>query len=304
MYQVISSGQVGIKVYDRRDWRWLTVDLCAQDVKYLEKMEGKRFSPTLEQSGRKFALRFAFRKTVVLSQAPESECKVVTVDLGITYSAVCSVLAPDGTVQDCLFIKHKREKDHQMRLLNRRKKMQRQHHTTSKKIWSKINNLNTQIANDTVNRIVAFAQAQGAGTIIMEYLAFKGKRPRSIRERYQLWAKRAIHAKLLHKAHGVGIRVRTIHAWGTSRYAFDGSGRLQRHADQAELCTFATGKQYHSDLNASYNIGARYYLNALQKTIPAKAWSAVEAKVPSLTARTQRTLAVYRSVLAVLSAAV
>ena len=38
---------------------------------------------------------------------------------------------------------------------------------------------------------------------------------------------------------------------------FDGSGKVLRDAQNAQLATFAVGKQYNADLNAANNIAAR-----------------------------------------------
>ena len=38
------------------------------------------------------------------------------------------------------------------------------------------------------------------------------------------------------------------------------------HKYNYSICTFPNGKQYHCDLNASYNIGARYFIRELLKS--------------------------------------
>ena len=55
---------------------------------------------------------------------------------------------------------------------------------------------------------------------------------------------------------------------------------------------FATrnGKTYYSDLNASYNIGARYYIREILKSLPETARLDIEAKVPQCTRRSTCTL--------------
>lgn len=63
-----------------------------------------------------------------------------------------------------------------------------------------------------------------------------------------------------------GGRVEHVYARGTSSWAFDGSGKLKRDAKHYELATFSTGKQYNCDLNASYNIAARYWAWKLKLT--------------------------------------
>lgn len=60
--------------------------------------------------------------------------------------------------------------------------------------------------------------------------------------------------------------------------------------NKKDIAVFTTGKQYHADLNASYNIGARYFIRELLKTFSEKKKSALEAKVPLLSARTQQSL--------------
>ena len=56
------------------------------------------------------------------------------------------------------------------------------------------------------------------------------------------------------------------------------------------LCRFQTGKQYNCDLNASYNIGSRYYIRELLKTLPVTVGQVVTAKVPELAHRSKCTL--------------
>ena len=43
------------------------------------------------------------------------------------------------------------------------------------------------------------------------------------------------------------------------------------------MCVFQSGKQYHCDLNASYNIGARYFIRELLKS------DSVRRRLPSQT---------------------
>ena len=56
------------------------------------------------------------------------------------------------------------------------------------------------------------------------------------------------------------------------------------------MCTFETGKRYHCDLSASYNIGARYFIREILKSLPVKARLGIEAKVPQCTKRATCTL--------------
>lgn len=118
--------------------------------------------------------------------------------------------------------------------------------------------------------------------------------------KFNMWAKRLIQEKTMDKAHSVGIRYRRVNPRNTSILEFDGSGKVKRDKTNAKLCTFSTGKQYNADLNASYNIGARYYINEIQKTTSVKKWSQVMAKVPELERRTQCTLSTLISLVQVM----
>ena len=89
------------------------------------------------------------------------------------------------------------------------------------------------------------------------------------------------------------MRISRICPWGTSKYAYDGSGAVLRGEDGGfqtyGLCKFKNGKTYNCDLSASYNIGARYFIRELQKSISVKKWSGIVAKVPECQKRTQCT---------------
>ncbi|MBQ6635934.1 MAG: transposase, partial [Lachnospiraceae bacterium] len=65
----------------------------------------------------------------------------------------------------------------------------------------------------------------------------------------------------------------------------------------------STGKVYNCDLNASYNIGARYFIRELIKPLPATAKQRLEAEVPSVSKRSTCTLSTLISLSAALAAA-
>jgi len=85
------------------------------------------------------------------------------------------------------------------------------------------------------------------------------------------------------------MRISHICAWGTSRLAYDGSGPVQRGRDGGfhtyELCRFSNGKVYNCDLSASYNIGARYFIREILKSLDASSRLDIEAKVPQCSKR-------------------
>ena len=119
-----------------------------------------------------------------------------------------------------------------------------------------------------------FAILYNVDVIVFEYLDTNGKKRGSKKQRLQLWRKREIQRIVEHHAHKCGIRVSRICAWGTSSLAFDGSGKVERGTYMQDgkekynysICVFPNGKIYHCDLNASYNIGARYFIRELLKS--------------------------------------
>ncbi|OSS42546.1 Transposase [Desulfurella amilsii] len=113
---------------------------------------------------------------------------------------------------------------------------------------------------------------------------------KKLRFKLHFWTKQAIVRKTLQKAHLFGLRVTKVLARGTSQYAFDGSGAVERNSKK-DLCKFTTNKHYHSDLNASYNIAARFFIRLYLKPLPEMARLQYQAKVPEIAARHQQTLA-------------
>lgn len=174
-------------------------------------------------------------------------------------------------------------KDHLKYQLDRLNKANRMSGHKNKKpnIWRKINNLITAIAIQTANDIVDFARKNNAKVIVFEHLHFrnrKGDKKKKLRSKSQYWTKSRIQEMVKNKAHSMGIRFSRVDARNTSALAFDGSGYVIRNP-KGDIATFTTGKIYHADLNASYNIAARYFLRELER-----------AKVPVRIDRTSQTL--------------
>ncbi len=78
-----------------------------------------------------------------------------------------------------------------------------------------------------------------------------------MRQRFHRFQHRALIKALGHKAQELGMRMLEVFARGTSRWAYDGSGKVSRSKDNAQLATFASGKCYNADLNGALNIAAR-----------------------------------------------
>jgi putative transposase len=296
MFLKDENGKVKIKIFLNKDWVWTEVLLKDKELLVSKKprfSEYAELSPKLVKKDKKFYLYFPYEKEVELSKKKEI---VIGVDLGLTNTAVASALTSAGTVLGRLFINQPKEKDRFKHVFNTLAKAQSiSGCIKAPNYWRKLKALQKEITQSTANQLVAFAQKYGATVIVFEHLG-KLKPPKGfygakkLRFKLQFWAKQTVFQKTLEKAHTNGLRVARVLAAGTSKYAFDGSGEVVRKAKK-NLAIFKTGKIYASDLSASYNIGARYFLKELKKTTLETIWLQAQAKVPELVIRTRQTLA-------------
>ena len=131
--------------------------------------------------------------------------------------------------------------------------------------------------------------------IVFEYLDKQGKVKGSKKQRLKLWRSQEVQRIVADKAHRLGMHVSHICAWNTSRLAFDGSGYVLRGKyggfKTYELCRFQNGKIYNCDLSASYNIGARYFIRELLKSLDESSRLLIEANVPQCSKRSTCTFA-------------
>ena len=289
-----------IKIYNGHDWIWLHTELRETDLRYIRRnvSDWKESAPVLTKRHHKYELRFAYTKpgkSLPHYVKDNDVDTVIGVDLGINTDAVCSVVHPDGTVTGERFIDSPVEKDRMDGLLNTIKKAQQHGSYKNRRLWRFVNNYNTAIAKKTASEIVSFAVEYHAQVIVFEYLKMNGKRRGSKKQRLSLWRKLEIQRRTEALASRFGIRVSHICAVNTSRLAYDGSGRVTRGKDAGfknqKLCVFRNGKIYNCDLSASKNIGARYFIRVLLKSMSAKTSLLVQAKVPELSRRTNSTLA-------------
>jgi transposase len=278
-----------IKVYLNKDWVWRTIKLLKTDVDYVQKhlKDAVQSAPTLEKRFGKYFLRFAFTERVGLNTKDITKQKICAVDLGLNTDAVCTIMTSDGTVHDRKFINFPCEKDQLERVLNRIKKRQRKYRNQSVKlIWAYAQRLNNELSVKIAAAIVEYAKSQGCDVIVFEYLDMKKKKRGSKKQLLSLWRKNGIQEIAGFKAHKNSIRMSRICAWNTSKLAFDGSGKIERDKDNHANATFQSGKRYNADLNASYNIGSRYFIRELLKPFGETQKSQFLAKAPELVRRT------------------
>lgn len=200
----------------------------------------------------------------------------------------------DGAILAREFINFASDKDRLYHTLNKIKKVQQKYGSNNtQKLWRYAKLHNEELARKIASAITDTAIKYNCDVIVFEHLDIKGKKRGSKRQKLQMWKKNTIQKVVEHKAHRNGIRISRICAWNTSKLAYDGSGVVLRGREANlgtyELCKFSNGKIYNCDLSASYNIGARYFIRELQKSISAKKWSDIVAKVPECQKRTQCT---------------
>lgn len=296
MYERTGGYACKVKVFDGRDWVWTEAVFRKSDADYIDRRrQGAVVSnPTLERRGKSWSLRFCVKRDVELTETPEHLRRVCAVDLGVNKCATMVAMEPDGTVVGRRFFDLPVEKDRLRHALGRVKKAQRAGARRTPRLWALADNVNSQIAKKTARAIVDFAALYSCETVVFEHLDMSGKIRGSAKQRLSLWRKREVQRVAASQAHLLGMRVSRVCAWGTSRLAFDGSGRVERGREAGlrsySRVRFSTGKVYDADLNAAKNIGARYFVRAKLKPLPERVRLAVGANVPGCAKRTTCTL--------------
>ena len=296
MYRTVMYNQTAdyiaqIKVYIRNTWDWITIDLRKSDMDYIYRRckNRKQCAPTLQKRGKEWFLDFPFEEKVTLDNVPVADQTVVAVDLGINTAATISVMRSDGTILGRHFRKLPEETDYLTHSINRIKKAQQHGSYKTPRLWAKAKGINHDIAVKTANYIIDIAALYNADVIVFEHLDKNGKVRGSKKQKLKMWRSQEVQSIVVNKAHRLGMRISRICAWGTSKLAYDGSGTILRGKDGGfstyELCKFQNGKTYNCDLSASYNIGARYFIREILKSLDASSRLLIEAKVPQCTKR-------------------
>lgn len=298
-----------IKVWIRNTWDWMDITFQKSDMDYLIKHCSTREhgAPSLLKKGKQWFLSFPFQEQMELVKTPAKEQVILAVDLGINNACVCSVMKADGTVLGRRFVKLSREYDCLLHKLNHIKRAQCHGSRKVSVLWRLANYVNDDIAAKTAAAIVDTAVLYNVDVIVFEHLDLNARKRGSKKQKLHLWKARKVQSIVTDKAHRHGMRVSHICAWNTSRLAFDGSGKVLRgkesskiSADNYSMCEFPSGKLYHCDLNASYNIGARYFIRELLKSVSVTKQQHILAKVPECAKRSTCTLSTLISLNAVL----
>ena len=287
-----NSNEVRIKLYVDGRWQYKTFCLKSSDLKSLcnlkDKYDGVLTNPSLEFAYGRFQLRYGIKvKRVALPDNLDVKDRLImSVDLGINSDAACCIMKGDGTIVAREFINFASEKAELVRLINRKKRLQRTSgNYTCKKIITKINGVNDNLSNQIQHALIDLALKYQVHTVVFEHLDFRNG---SYGMRVHYWRKKKIIKKTGNKLHAYGIRWATVNSRNTSKLAFDGSGEVDRNKDNYALCKFTTGKMYNCDLSASYNIGARYFIRAMLSGMTDQEKDALEQaiSIPSAVRRT------------------
>lgn len=314
MYRTVMYNQTGdytaqIKVYIRNTWDWITVDLRKSDMDYISRRckSRKQCAPTLQKRGKEWFLDFPFEENTRLAEGLINEQAIVAVDLGINSAATISVMCSDGTILGRHFCKLPKETDHLMHSINRIKKAQQHSNYKTPRLWAKAKGINHDIAVKTANYIMDVAVLYNADVVVFEHLERSGKLRGSKKQKLHMWRSQEVQSIVTNKAHRLGMHISRVCAWGTSKLAYDGSGTVLRGKDGGfdtyELCKFQNGKTYNCDLSASYNIGARYFIREILKSLNESPRLLIEAKVPQCSKRSTCTFSTLVSLNAVLISA-
>lgn len=195
----------------------------------------------------------------------EGAHRVCAVDVGINTAATAAIVDTTGTVIARRFFtcgRHNDRRDALAATIADKQALSGQllkgtRHAVA--LHRRIAGLSRDAARRLASDVTAFAAAHGARAFVIEDL--KGWRPkgpcRAQRKRFHRFQHRALVKALAHKAQELGARLLEVYARGTSRWAYDGSGKVARAKDNAQLARFASGKQYNADLNGALNIAAR-----------------------------------------------
>lgn len=268
----LDKGVIGLKLYDGKTWGWHYFKISPSDARYISgiRQTRKMLSPVVEKVKGRYRIRFSFEEERKLVQDNNKLAyRVLAVDLGVNAAASWCVMEADGTVHAKGVIHLRCEEGRLVHLMNR-KRMYQQAGKRPKGIYRMITSANRALSIETCKKIMETAVLYDVDCIVFEYLdSGKVKGGGRYKERIHMWRKRDVQKRVELQAHRHGMRISRVCAWGTSKYAFDGSGEVLRGKDAGfkthSLCRFRSGKAYNCDLSAAQNIGARFFLREYAK---------------------------------------
>ncbi len=259
--------QAQIKVFNGSDWIWITVEIKEKRQRHKNPLN-QQLSPYLIVKRGKAYLAVPFR---IQQQERKNNARILAADLGINTTCVASIVTSDGTVTARKFLSRGADidrRDKRLKAISQKAKLTtgkggKLHQGFGRNLYRKASHINREIAQKTSRELVNLALANQVHVIVFENL--KGWRPKggrkrsNLKQRFHGWLHRQIVKLTTEKFAEVGGKVETVYPRGTSSWAFDGSGKVQRDGRNYALAKFPNQKKYNADLGASYNIAARYW---------------------------------------------
>jgi IS605 OrfB family transposase len=259
-----------IKVWSGTDWVWTEVKITSKRKRHTIP-KNKALSPTLLSDGKYIKISVPFQSYIGTVSYSEVK-RVLAVDLGINNTATGSIITAAGTVIARQFFHKAMDIDRRDKGLLEISKKARQTMGKTGKLgkgfcstpYRKAANRNKQMVNVISRELLDFAALHEAEAIVFEYLKHfrpkAGKKRSNLKQKFHGWLHRKLVKKVQERADEAGVIIYFVNPAGTSKYAFDGSGEVKRDPKNRTLATFKNGKQYNCDLSASYNIGARFFI--------------------------------------------
>lgn len=261
---------IDLKVWSGTDWIWINnIGVKGHGLNRHQISSNEMQSPALVVKKRTCQLSMPVKVGKVERQDSDFVCSV---DMGINNAAVASIVGRDGTVKARKFINPARDIDRRdrRRMMIKRKSRQTTNFTKQKLargfckgLYRKSSNINLEISRIVMRGIIELAKTHNVKVIVFENLAGwkakAGRRGSLQKQKFHLWCHCKIVELTQQRWNELGGAVVFINPKYTSAYAFDRSGKVRRSKINYSLAQFKNGKQYHADLSASYNIGARYW---------------------------------------------
>ena len=304
-------------------WRWIELNLRKSDMVYIARHCGmsEQKCPTLRRRRSRWFLDFGFADKVDIPKKEAATQTILAVQLGLSKAAVVCAMTSDGKILGRRFL-HLRELEAKLnRSLGRQNDARRMSSCFGKRgfrmprLCSRTDGLNARIAVLTAEFIMKCAQEFNVDTVVFGKIDKTGRKLHP-KQRLHFWRAAYVQEMVEHKAHKALRRISRVNLANTKALAFDGSGKVdsiptdppeyikvkvwnkktktaeivKRHLNSANICRFQTGKEYAIDLNAAYNIGARFFVREIYKTLKSRQQRNVSALVPECEKRSTVTL--------------
>jgi len=279
MIKDMDKNTVMLKLYTGKAWVWMKFKHTGRDFP-----EGwKVGSPHAVIYKNRLELHFPVEKNVKLTSISKQiqqnpNLRVCAVDLNMDGNhAVCTILSSDGTQGRVQFIHGNKALHHRRKRLLGKIAVKRSQHNglleddDNKAHWKKIRDIEGCEAHRVSRRIVKFALENEATVIVFENLKnltpVKGKYSRRSNTKRAYWLKGKIQDFTGYKAKEHRILVSIVNPRNTSRNCFYCDEQVSRYKDVpdgytvgAPLFLCSNGHKGNADVNASWNIGKKFFL--------------------------------------------